>query len=300
MTYFVGIDGGGTKTELLARTAGGETLLRRTARGTNLCAQPQQAVEETLTELMQECRLALGVPAAVCMGAAGMVGARVGDILRTALAKASGCDRVAVYHDAKIALHANFAHGAGLSLTAGTGSICVAQDEGGSLFRVGGWGHLVSDEGSAYDIACRALRAVVKAHDGMGAPTLLTQVLAERMGCADHDSFIDALYRDFAQKTQLASLADVVATCADGGDEVALGILRAAAEALFALCAAVVRQSGLNAFGVCYNGGVLSHNQRVRDALSARLQSAYECTIHQKTERAVYGAVALAQEEITK
>lgn len=298
MNYVIGIDGGGTKTEMIARTSNGRILVEKTLRGTNLYARPREEVEETLAALISDCIAGFGVPVAICMGAAGMIGEYSEKALSKALMRASGCGKILVCNDAKIALRANFSRGAGLSLTAGTGSVCVAQNEAGELFRAGGWGHLVSDEGSAYDVTRRALIAVVKANDGVVAPTALLREMCRRTGSRSFEELIDAVYRAYAEKSAFASLADAVTECARFGDEAASSVLRETADLLFSLCSAVIGRAGLEGkpFEVCYNGGVLVHDEIVRKRLSLLLKERFSCTIRKKAEKAVYGALALAQE----
>src|SRR5438876_314237 len=47
-----------------------------------------------------------------------------------------------------------------------TGSIVVAQNEDGQQQRVGGWGHILGDEGSAYWMAVEAIKAAIAAEEG--------------------------------------------------------------------------------------------------------------------------------------
>ncbi len=302
MRYAIGIDGGGTKTALIACTDDGRILCDVQTKGTNLCAQQQAEAKETLFALLNDCRVNYGAPSAVCMGAAGMVGDRVGNVLKSALVRASECENVLVLDDAKISLYANFSRGAGLSLTAGTGSICVAQNAAGELFRAGGWGHLVSDEGSAYDIVRRALIAAVRAHDEGRGDMVLLQELCRRTGSGSFEELIEAVYRDYAEKSAFASLADTVSECARMGDETATAVLQEAADRLFALCSLVVKRSGLERepFEACFNGGVLAHVEAVWNRLAEKLSDNFGCKVRRKTERAVFGALALARERMNE
>ncbi len=300
MKYVIGIDGGGTKTELAACDLAGKILCEKILRGSNLYVSPPEEVEQTLGVFCRDCAAALGgSPQALCMGAAGMNGKYTEGRLKKILLAVSGCDKVIVCHDAEISLKANFGREAGVSLTAGTGTICVGQNGAGGSFRVSGWGHLCSDEGSAYDIARRALVAAARAHDGMSGKTLLTQALLQRTKSRDFEQFVDKIYRVYTDKASLAALAPVVSDCAKRGDRAAARILKEAACALFEVCRALVKKAGLTKerFEVCFNGGVLKNNAAVREELSSRLCDRYDCRIREKTERSVFGALKIALEK---
>ena len=152
----MGLDGGGTKTLLRLASLDTEVLLEETGGPSNLCSCGRGPAAENLRALVSRVlarapeRLELQ---SVCIGAAGILtredAAFVGEILRAA----TGCPRVTVMDDAVTALYASLEDAPGLSLTAGTGSICLGKDGRGNLARVGGWGHLFSDEGSAYSMA---------------------------------------------------------------------------------------------------------------------------------------------------
>ena len=60
----------------------------------------------------------------------------------------------------------------------GTGSISYCYNKKtNELNRVGGWGYVLGDEGSGYDIGRQALVAIMKSYDGRGKSTQLTEAL---------------------------------------------------------------------------------------------------------------------------
>ncbi|MEX2015882.1 MAG: BadF/BadG/BcrA/BcrD ATPase family protein, partial [Candidatus Hydrogenedentales bacterium] len=105
--------------------------------------------------------------------------------------------RAVVTHDLAALVLANLGARAGVLVISGTGSCVVAQDGAGNLVRIGGRGPLISDEGSAYALAARGLRAAVAAAEGVGAKTALTDAL-----------FRGARGRDLAEMTAWAGAAD--------------------------------------------------------------------------------------------
>src|SRR5437016_6114778 len=68
--------------------------------------------------------------------------------------------RLIVTTDAVIALAGATSTGQGIITIAGTGSIAFGRNSEGRTARIGGWGHIYGDEGSAFDIARQATRAI--------------------------------------------------------------------------------------------------------------------------------------------
>ena len=145
---------------------------------------------------------------------------------------------VAITNDAEFAL-AGLDSGPGVALIAGTGSIALGRDASGRMIQVGGWGHLLGDEGSAYDIGRRAAQAAARAADGRGPTTALLQLVLERWGLTAPRSMIDHAYLT-QEKAPIASLAPGVLALARRGDHVARAIRRQACEELAQAAIAVI------------------------------------------------------------
>ena len=250
MKAVMGLDGGGTKTLLRLASLDKEVLLEETGGPSNLCSCGRGPAAENLRALVSRVlarapeRLELQ---SVCIGAAGILtredAAFVGEILRAALSKKQ-----------YFTIHEEDAPG--LSLTAGTGSICLGKDGRGNLARVGGWGHLFSDEGSAYSMAVQALRRSLWGVDGRGPETRLLDSLLAAWSCAGAEELTAALYREGADKRRLAALSPLVDEAAALGDEVALDILADTARELADMALAAVRRLSLReeAFSVYLSG----------------------------------------------
>jgi N-acetylglucosamine kinase-like BadF-type ATPase len=82
-------------------------------------------------------------------------------------------DRVGVDHDCRIALAGGLSGRPGMVQIAGTGSSTFGVNASGESWRAGGWGQLISDEGSGYWLGVQAMQTAVRAFDGRLPPTLL-------------------------------------------------------------------------------------------------------------------------------
>jgi N-acetylmuramic acid 6-phosphate etherase len=112
----------------------------------------------------------------------------------------------------------------------GTGSVFYGRNARGRHVRVGGWGHIIGDKGSAYEIGLRALKAVVYYHDRDGkVPPLAQRLLGSLL--LNELREIPA-WAVTASKTDVAALARDVSAAAQKGDRIARDILEAAAQSL--------------------------------------------------------------------
>ncbi len=275
----VGVDGGGTRTRLiLMERIGLETVERAHSLGPSSlvgAADPEEAattVARLTRRLIDDWYTDRpGETAKIAAVWAGLAGAgresrryRVERRLREALWDLT--DRVGVGTDAEAAHYDAFGTGPGILLIAGTGSGALARAEDGKLFRVGGWGTALGDEGSGYAIGVEALRAVLRAHDGRGPDTKLASLLDE-LHLGGPDELVD--WMAAAEKSAVGALAPSVFGVASGGDAVAEAILDAAAEALLLHVRAAGNRGARGRValvgGLTEKGGALS--SRIREAL---------------------------------
>jgi glucosamine kinase len=167
VTYYLGIDGGGTKTTC---AIGDESrvLATATAGPSNIIRVGEAEARESLLQSVREaCAAASIKPAEVlrtCVGGSGAARPEVAAIVRRILTEILPTP-IDVVGDTQIALEAAFGDGAGVIVVAGTGSIAHGRDQQGTTLRAGGWGFAIGDEGSAHWIGRAAVSAVLRAAD---------------------------------------------------------------------------------------------------------------------------------------
>jgi N-acetylglucosamine kinase-like BadF-type ATPase len=166
--------------------------------------------------------------------------------------------RYRITHDAAIALTGATGAEPGVIVIAGTGSIAFGKNAGGETARAGGWGYIFGDEGSAFDLVRRALRAVLRSEEGWGPSTALREALLEAGGATDANSLLHRFYTPEFPRDRIASFAKCVDQTAEYGDTVAVELLSGAAQSLAALAASVRRRLFHNdaSVTVSYAGGV--------------------------------------------
>jgi N-acetylglucosamine kinase-like BadF-type ATPase len=147
----------------------------------------------------------------------------------------------------------------GINIVAGTGSIAYGEFESRKA-RAGGWGELFSDEGSAYWVAREALTLFSRMSDGREPRTSLYHLIGNRFELDEDLDLCAAIYGPPAlTRSELASLAPLVAQAAREGDVSALLLFERAAAELASLIQAVHEQlevpPGVR-IPVSYSGGM--------------------------------------------
>ncbi|MFG6119252.1 MULTISPECIES: N-acetylglucosamine kinase [Thalassobacillus] len=234
--YFIGIDGGGTKTELVLGDETGKVTLSKTGASTNLKSRSEIKVRETVHQLLQDIP---GPIEHIFVAAAG--GDRTEDKQRweqwiREIVREE--PEVSVENDAIAALAGTTFTKEGSVLIAGTGSILYTFQPGEKPVRTGGWGYLFGDEGSGFDIGRHGLQAVMQAYDGRKKQTKLTGRFLERFGLDEPEQLITFIYEHDYPRLAIASLANEVIKAASEGDPVSDEIVHNAATALLQLIAA--------------------------------------------------------------
>jgi len=165
--YYLGIDGGGTKTTCVV---GDETraLATSTAGPSNILRVGEERARESLHECVrQACAAARITPAQIertCIGGSGASRPELANVVHTILGEIL-TSPIVVVGDMEIAVEAAFDRGPGVIVIAGTGSIAYGRNAEGKTARAGGWGFAIGDEGSAHWIGRAAVNAVLRAAD---------------------------------------------------------------------------------------------------------------------------------------
>jgi N-acetylglucosamine kinase-like BadF-type ATPase len=293
---YLGIDAGGTKTVALAGDG-----RRVRGRGTAGPANPSLVgIEEALAALGQAAHMALaeangsdGDIAVAWIGGAGAWPAS-GE-LRARAAQAVGAARVEVSHDGRLLLAAAGID-EGVALVAGTGSSAYGRDRTGTEVAVGGWGHLLGDEGSGYDIARAAMRAVTRAIDGRGPHTALVAALLRTTGTANPGELRTSAY-PAPPTDEVAAFARAVLDCAAAGDAVAATIVADAGAELAALCTTAA--ASLRIAPPCRivaGGGLLTRGSPLLDAVARHLAALIDHALTTNDTEPAAGALALARQ----
>src|SRR5436305_14997421 len=98
----------------------------------------------------------------------------------------------------------------------------------GETARAGGWGYVYGDEGGAFDITRRALRAALQYEEGWGPATILRDLLLKETGVANANELLHLFYTPTYTRSRVALLCPLVTRAAEESDAVALKIFESA------------------------------------------------------------------------
>lgn len=297
MKYFIGIDGGGTNSRLLAVDFHGNVIGHVRGRTTNLESNSVNTVMNNLNALIEsfherhytkyeDC-------AGLCFGTAGVDTRATLLTIEDMLHKTPFTCPTKVVNDALIALYANTRGKPGMMLLAGTGSIAYGVNAEGLDKRVGGFGYIVGDEGSAYWVVKEAIRAALHAYDGTGPKTQLLCDFTRALDFSEFEEIIDFIYR--RNKADLARLSYVVTSAQEEGDPVADRVMR---EGLQYLCRSIdvlVDALGRESMPLFLGGGFLMNSHFLLSELEKYFAQHHpQLTLEEMSQPAEWGAVVLA------
>ena len=306
----LGLDGGGTKTVCVLMDDTGKMLGRGEAGASNY-----QSVGKKAAILSIQSALAQAIAStaavkveAICLGLAGV--ARPADIqvansfveqlkLSDSLPVtwALQPSNIVICNDALIALVGGVGHDVGIVAIAGTGSIIFGRNHQGCTKRVGGWGYILGDEGSAYHLAVSGMRAALRAYDGRSEPTTLQERIIEHLGLSSLENLIEVIYQQGWGVKEIAALAPIVDGAAASGDAVALTIIENAVKELVQATQAVIDEifSPTEVVELVTTGSVWQSLSLIRDKFQASIvtRSPGAKVIFPRYEPA-YGAALLA------
>ena len=275
MPYYLGIDGGGTKTTC---AVGDDVHLLATAVSgpSNIVRVGESRARESLQQAVRRACAAAGITpqrvATTCVGGSGAAHPALAAVVRDCLSEILSSP-IDVVGDMQIALEAAFDTGPGVIVIAGTGSIAYGRDQQGRTVRAGGWGFAIGDEGSAQWIGRSAVNSLLRASDRIdGIPeTALAKALFKAWGVSSLSDLARAA--NSVPPPDFAALSPAVFS---SNDDVAAQVLAAAGRELSAIALVVIgrlfAKHHCAAVLVAMTGGVFRHAPRVREVFYNELR----------------------------
>jgi N-acetylglucosamine kinase-like BadF-type ATPase len=270
-SYILCIDGGGSKTilqvldqrgDLISLVHKGFATQAVETIGSNINTAGKEGVRACLKSIFEEVKIENGSMdlksiLSQSFVVAGMAGAGLIENKESLIELFAECgmerERILVMTDAELALQ--LIDKKGIVLISGTGSVCFGKKEE-ELFRVGGLGSILGDEGSGYQIGLQAIKAVIAHEYGWGAPTSMQEDLKQLFYVSDLKSLIPQITLGKMPPTKIASAAPIVIRHAMEGDSVAKEIVSSAAKQLGGLLSLQLKISGLSDCEVYLLGGI--------------------------------------------
>ena len=280
MRTFLGIDGGGTKTDFLLIDESGRVLASHQAGSAYYLETGIEALQRMLVTGIQATLQQAAVPVAqltfafIGLPAHGEDSALLPrlDVIAAAVLPV---ERHRCGNDMVCGWAGALAGRDGINIVAGTGSIAYGEFEC-RCARAGGWGELFGDEGSAYWIAREALTLFSRMSDGRAPKAALYDLIRERFRLSEDLDLCAAVYGPPPlARSEVAALARLVAQAARAGDPAAHRLFELAAQELAAIVHAVRDQldvSQQTPLPVSYSGGMFRLDGLLAPLLEAALE----------------------------
>lgn len=231
MAFYIGLDGGGTKTKCIVVDEKMNILSELVGEPSNFLVFGLDAVTQSLVSLIndsiKQANIDISEVDSILLGTAGAGRREDAERLEKSFVQKANelhmpIKRFIVESDARVALEGAFSGNPGSILIAGTGSIMFGKDSKGNIYRVGGFGRILGDEGSGFHIARSGLSAVAKQFDGRGKRTMLSNLLKDKFKIANSKELILAVYKN---NFDIATVTPLVIQAAEEGDNICTDII---------------------------------------------------------------------------
>lgn len=253
-TYYLGIDGGGTKTELVLVDETGAIITRAIGSASSIdtitLSESMKSVLETFIKMNANVQVS-----AIFAGIGGIASDLDSKNYATALRElpfVASDARIEAKNDVYAALASGRGTLDGMTIILGTGAVCFGIRDGVS-WRCGGYHYKEGDAGSAFDLGFHALKYYARVVDGRYEPSEFSEAIKKQLGLSDFSSLVT--YFDHLNRTEVAKFAPLV-TAFGTVNQYAYKILVDAAEEVKLLVEGVYRNLGFDQTTLSIIGGL--------------------------------------------
>ncbi|SEO56687.1 1,6-Anhydro-N-acetylmuramate kinase [Amphibacillus marinus] len=267
MAYFIGVDAGGTKTISTAYDSDGTKLNQHQEGFGNIRVNRETALEH-ITQSIDALIHHYGNETlkGITIGIAGLPDGE--QEMLQAHFYSRYLVEVKIVSDYLLAYKSTFADQDGLLVIAGTGFVMYGEASGESV-KFGGWGHLLGDIGSGYDLVIRTIKASIDYFEEKSEiPVLMKQIL-HQLNMQEIEEIKHFIYG--SKKDEIAKLAPIVLQHAKEGNQLATQIIKEASEAIADKIRKFIDRKGTSASKLCLTGGILENAPILVDYILADL-----------------------------
>lgn len=201
MKYYLGIDGGGTKTTYQVIDENKKIVDETTSNGTSIDTYPMEEVKKRLLTNINKFKYKFS---GIYAGLGGITSNKDIEMIKKILKSSKNCvGKVGAGNDVTNALE-GAVNGDGIVLIAGTGSVAYGKNKT-ITHRSGGYGSKEGDSGSSYFLGMKALQYLARVIDKRFPESSFSKDLCKEIKCCDFSSYAKFLYA--ADRSYIASLA---------------------------------------------------------------------------------------------
>lgn len=288
--YYLAADGGGSKLQTILYDEHYHVVRTGRVAGVNTLYKPAETVRQSVLTMMDT--LMEGLDGRIAAADLCLLGANE-DMLEAIESYGQGCD-IRFHSEAVVGLAACFKTDGVVALS-GTGSDAFFVRNGERIHAVGGWGPLLGDEGSGYDIGLSSLKAAIYSYEGRREPTMLYDLVMERWELDHLWGIVTHLAGNPDARHEVASAAKLCSVAAHRGDKTAIRIYEKAALELFLQARTVIEAHRKDWDGsVVVMGGAWKGHPRMFEVFKGELDLSYpEARVSLPVYEPVVGCVVL-------
>ncbi len=216
MKYYLGIDGGGTRTTAAVSDEKDNLLFKAVGKSINFYSVGMEKARENLIDVVSDIYKNIGRIEfeSAFIGCSALDNEAEKETISALCDGIIEAKKIGMNSDVYVALASSGEDECRIVAICGTGSIVTGIDENCNVKTKGGWGHILGDEGSAYSIAVNALKATAMLYDE-GKRTSLVKMAEEFFGVDDFRKAIDKIYSIETTKDVLAGFSVKVSDVAE-------------------------------------------------------------------------------------
>lgn len=270
MDYLIGIDAGGTKSELIAYDLNENAIYSKIGGFGNPSVNLDKTINNIIS-LIGDCINELGKEEClfISIGMAGVETGNFAELIKKYVKSTYGIETI-VLNDAEMACKAYFGSSDGILAIAGTGSSCYVQKDGEGEM-VGGWGHIIGDEGSGYHTVMEVFKHIVCKIDKNLLFDSLSNKILDKIGGSSRSEIMDFIYNN--EKSTIANLFPIIVGSSMEGDSYAVSLLENAGKILANLtCTAYKKKEFRGKVKIGMKGGVFHNSCCVTSSYLNELQ----------------------------
>ncbi len=277
MRYVIGLDGGGSKTEGIIVDESGRILSRKTGGPSNLNSLEKSKVRKNLQQLLDNliCSAKITVTdISITVGGFAGAGSSQNKYTLKTILEDAGLKNTSILTDLEIAVEAAFPQREGIVVNSGTGSFAAGRGVEGKTLRSGGYGYLLGDEGSGFNIGLKAIASALKSRDGIISETELADRICGALNLSSIEEAIPLVYSEDIDNTVIAGLAPLVMKSAENGDEAAGTIVAEAAGYFVKIIRNLLIKIKISKYPVntCFTGSVFLGNEFLIERIGIELR----------------------------
>ncbi len=272
--YFLGVDGGGSKTTAVVFNENGEFICRACGESINYYSVGLDNARQAMSDIISNLKIKRFDCAVIGMSA---LNERASNTeTEKFCAGIIESEHIIMDSDLFVALEAMNADGECACIISGTGSMAVMRDGSGSMSHTGGWGYILGDEGSGYAIGLSGIKSAIKSAENSAPSTALFSECLKYFSINNIYDLIDLYYEKTVSRKTTAAFAKIVNDCAESGDKVAADIITKEAKELSLTALALLEQANSN-IPIGLWGGVFQNNKTFRDCFCNALSEKGFC-----------------------